>query len=80
MLFPTDSTAHTTAFDGPVGQLCSATPLGDQAISISLREVYLNYLCFGNVNIYPKIDAGISICYKLDALMSYGLNALTLRR
>ena len=45
---------------------------------MSLSEVYVNYVCLGNVNIHTKIEDMIGICYKLDALMDHGLNVFTI--
>ena len=36
----------------------------------------MNYICLAKLNIGPKIDSGIGMCYKLDGLMAYGLKAL----
>ena len=36
----------------------------------------LFHVCLRNINIDQEIDAGIGICYTLNALMAYGLSAL----
>ena len=40
------------------------------------KEFYLNHRCLGNVHINFEIDASIRICYTLNALVAYELNAM----
>ena len=43
---------------------------------LTFGEFYLNHVCLGNINIDKEMDARVSICYTLNALMAYRLNAL----